>query len=155
MQLSELKEILKKQNEIQFKLQDGNFIAPHFHVTEVGLITKHFIDCGGTVREEKVANFQLWLADDYNHRLTSEKLLHIIDLSKNILGTDDLTIEVEYQQQTIGKFGLEYAEGNFLLTNKQTACLAPNMCGIPPKKKTDLKELATQSSCCTPGFGCC
>ena len=48
-------------------------VPSHFHVTEVGKITKHFIDCGGTVRNEEVVNFQLWQADDYDHRLHPEK----------------------------------------------------------------------------------
>jgi hypothetical protein len=39
-------------------------VPEHFHVTEVGVVTKDFIDCGGTVRHEKVANFQLWDAND-------------------------------------------------------------------------------------------
>lgn len=31
-----------------FKLENGNSVPEHFHVTEVGIITKDFIDCGGT-----------------------------------------------------------------------------------------------------------
>ena len=59
MKLSEIKTILKKAVQIQFELPDGELVPRHFHVTEVGKVTKHFIDCGGTVRNEEVANFQL------------------------------------------------------------------------------------------------
>lgn len=156
MRISELKQQLAHLDAINFKLPDGTYLPAHFHVTEVGLITKHFIDCGGTERTETVANFQLWQAGDYDHRLAPQKFLRILDLSKNILGTEDLDIEVEYQQNTIGKFGLEFDGKDFLLTLKHTACLASDACGIPAEKqKLSLKELTTASACCTPGSGCC
>lgn len=140
---------------IRFRLPDGSYVASHFHVTEVGLITKHFIDCGGTERKERVANFQLWQAGDYDHRLAPQKFERILELSQHILGTEDLQIEVEHQQNTVGKFGLEFDGADFLLTYKQTACLASDACGIPEKKKVELKELASQGACCTPESGCC
>ena len=81
MNLSEIKKVLGQLENITFQLPDGSLVPTHFHVTEVGKISKHFIDCGGTVRTENVANFQLWNADDYNHRLYPEKLHSIIELS--------------------------------------------------------------------------
>jgi hypothetical protein len=153
MKISELKQKLSEVNAINFKMPDGSYLPSHFHVTEVGLVTKHFIDCGGTERKETVANFQLWEAGDYDHRLAPQKFLHILDLSQKILGTEDLAIEVEYQQNTIGKFDLEFDGQDFLLAYKHTACLASDACGIPEKKNVSMKELA--SSCCTPGSGCC
>jgi hypothetical protein len=155
MKISELKQKLSELSAINFKLLDNTYLPSHFHVTEVGLITKHFIDCGGTERKETIANFQLWEAGDYDHRLAPQKFLHILNLSQKVLGSDDLGIEVEYQQNTIGKFGLEFDGQDFLLTPKQTACLAQDACGIPDKKKVSLSELSNQSSCCTPGSGCC
>jgi len=78
MKLSEIKEILAKRESVNFKLENGQVVPEHFHVTEVGVITKDFIDCGGTIRHEKVANFQLWDANDFEHRLKAGKLLNII-----------------------------------------------------------------------------
>jgi len=156
MKLSEVKLILSKVENIAFELPNGNLVPTHFHVTEVGKISKHFIDCGGTARNENVANFQLWDADDYNHRLHPEHLLSIIELSEKVLKLEDLEVEVEYQGQTIEKFGLEFDGGNFLLTNKQTDCLAKEKCGIPQKKsKVQLSELRGNEESCTPGMGCC
>lgn len=155
MKISELKDNLAGVEAISFKLPDGGYLPAHFHVTEVGLVTKHFIDCGGTERKETVANFQLWEAGDYDHRLAPQKFLHILHLSEKILGTDDLGIEVEYQQSTIGKFGLEFDGKDFLLTAKHTACLAADSCGIPAKKKVALSDLKTASACCDPASGCC
>ncbi|WP_137904256.1 DUF6428 family protein [Chryseobacterium sp. 2VB] len=157
MRLSEIKEILPALENVEFQLENGNFVPEHFHVTEVGQITKNFIDCGGVIRNEKVVNFQLWDADDYEHRLKPAKLLHIIQLSEEKLGIEDSEIEVEYQGETIGKYDLEFNGKNFVLKSKTTACLAQDACGIPSEKqKKNLSELSvTPTSACTPGSGCC
>src|SRR5688500_13087844 len=102
MKLSEVKNALQTAETVTFQLPDGSFVPEHFHVTEVGMITKHFIDCGGTIRTEKKANFQLWDANDFEHRLKPQKLQNIIALSEKALGLEDLEIEVEFQQETIG-----------------------------------------------------
>ncbi|MCP9762481.1 DUF6428 family protein [Lacihabitans soyangensis] len=157
MKLSEVKKLLSTVDAVDFKLQNGGMVPEHFHVTEVGLITKHFIDCGGTERIEKVANFQLWNANDFEHRLKPQKLLNIIELSERKLGMGDLEVEVEYQSDTIGKYGLDFDGSTFVLTTKMTACLASDSCGIPPEKlKVKLSDLQTaEQACCTPGGGCC
>jgi hypothetical protein len=157
MKLSEIKNILQNAETMSFELQNGSSVPAHFHVTEVGMITKNFIDCGGTVRNEKVANFQLWNATDTDHRLEPQKLLKIIALSERMLGIEDLEIEVEYQAETIGKYGLDFNGKNFVLTSKQTACLALDACGVlPTKLKVSLADLqSTATACCTPGGGCC
>ena len=43
MKLSQVKTILKKLQKISFQLPNGDLVPKHFHVTEVGKITKHFI----------------------------------------------------------------------------------------------------------------
>ncbi len=106
MKLSEIKKHLATSETVNFKLPTGAYVSEHFHVTEVGLVTKHFIDCGGTERFEKVVNFQLFNANDFEHRLKPQKLSKIISLSENKLGIGDLEIEVEYQSDTIGMFRL-------------------------------------------------
>jgi hypothetical protein len=154
MKISEIKKSLAEVEAINFRLPTGEYLPAHFHVTEVGLVSKHFIDCGGVERRETVANFQLWEAGDYDHRLAPQKFLHILELSQRILGTDDLDIEVEYQQATIGKFGLTREGNDFVLTQKQTACLAQDACGIPAAQSFALPQLQTVGNC-TPGGGCC
>lgn len=156
MKLSFFKNLLGTVNELTFKLPDGSIVAPHFHVTEVGQIDKRFIDCGGTLRLESVINFQLWEANDYDHRLAASKLTSIIELSEQKLNLGDFEIEVEYQGNTIQKFGLDYDGKSFQLTSLTTDCLAKDKCGIPVEKpKVRLSELSNQNSCCTPGSGCC
>ncbi|MFM9825636.1 DUF6428 family protein [Flavobacterium sp.] len=151
MILSQVKSILKSLDTVNFILEDGTKIPEHFHITEVGLITKDFIDCGGTIRKETVINFQLWNANDFDHRLQPQKLINIIELSEKVLGIEDLEIEVEYQTQTIGKYDLNFNGNDFVLQNKKTACLAQDQCGIPATKNKIVQEI----SLCSPGAGCC
>ena len=80
MNLSSLKKFLETANHLTIQLPNGSLVPAHFHITEIGLLSKHFIDCGGTVREEKVATLQLWTADDVEHRLSPTKLHSIITM---------------------------------------------------------------------------
>ncbi|MEG1387226.1 MAG: DUF6428 family protein, partial [Algoriella sp.] len=114
MKLSEIKDILPTLENVEFQLENGTFVPEYFHVTEVGQITKNFIDCGGVIRSEKVVNFQLWNANDFEHRLKPNKLLNIIKLSEEKLGMEDAEIEVEYQAETIGKYDLDFNGRNFI-----------------------------------------
>ena len=156
MKLSELKNHLGNVDSLNFVQHNGAPIPKHFHITEAGLTTKHFIDCGGTIREEKTANFQIWTSKDTEHRLAPEKLSKILSMSDKFFNNEDLDIEVEYQTDTVGKYGLTFQSGDFLLTSKQTDCLAKDNCGIPKEKQElQLAELETNKSCCTPGGGCC
>jgi hypothetical protein len=154
MKLTEIKQLLADLNTVVFQLPNGSFVPEHFHVTEVGILTKNFIDCGGTVREEKVVSFQLWQAGDYDHRLAPSKLNQIIELSERTLNINpELEIEVEFQHDTIGKYGLSFNGHHFQLTSKLTACLAADACGNPQvKQKVSLSDLSSSSttSCCSP-----
>jgi hypothetical protein len=154
MKLLELKNILKTLSEISFQFENGLHIPPHFHITEVGLITKDFIDCGGVIRNEKLISFQLWHANDFNHRLKAKNILEIISMAENSIIFEDLEIEVEYQNSTIGKYGLSFNGENFILKSKTTNCLAEDNCGIPNSKpKVSLSKLQDEN--CSPGSGCC
>lgn len=157
MKLSTFKEKLSTVERLEFVLPDGQLVPTHFHVTEIGQITKQFIDCGGTVRSESKVNFQLWEAGDFDHRLAPQKLQSIIRLSEEAIQLQDAEIEVEYQSGTIGKYGLSFEDGRFNLEALHTNCLASDKCGIPPEKLTVVLQTAGEekSSCCTPGSGCC
>ncbi len=157
MKINDFKKLLAESKQISFKLPNGDLVPSHFHVTEVGRVQKDFIDCGGVVRNEVVANLQLWNADDYDHRLHPEKLLSIVEMSQDKLGIGNFEIEVEYQGETISKYGLDHDGEQFLLSTKMTDCLAKDNCGIPQeqeKMKVNLGDLVNGNSC-TPGGGCC
>lgn len=153
MKLSEFKKHLTGLTQLNFVQPNGHYVPRHFHITEAGLITKHFIDCGGTIRTEKAINFQVWVAEDFNHRLEPQKLLKIIALSEKLFEGQDLEVEIEYQTETIGKYGVDFNGHNFLLTAKQTDCLAKELCGTPQLEL--VSETAETTGCCKPGGGCC
>jgi hypothetical protein len=158
MKLSQFISSIDSITEFTIQLPNGTFVPPHFHITEMGLLTKSFMDCGNVVREEKVITFQVWFAGDVEHRLTSEKVHKIINASEKLFENADLEMEVEYQDaQTIGKFGLEFKNGNFQLTAKQTTCLANDHCGIPADKMQPVvgEWKPKETSCCSPESGCC
>lgn len=157
MKLSTFKQHLDNLSELNFVQPNGSFVPSHFHITEAGLTTKHFIDCGGTERTEKTISFQVWCANDYDHKLEPQKLKTIINISEPVFGEEDLEVEIEYQNESISRYGLDFDGHNFLLTAKQTNCLAKDHCGIPQEKpKLKLSELKTaQTSCCAPNSNCC
>lgn len=157
MKLSELRSRLNEVNDLIVLEPNNKPVSAHFHITEAGLTTKHFIDCGGTIRKEHYVSFQLWVAEDVDHRLSGRKLEGIINKALPLFEGIDPEVEVEYQQETIGRFGLEWAGGALRLSTKQTDCLAKDVC-VPDslKPKAGLAEtIAKQEAACTPGSGCC
>ena len=142
MKLKEFKERLQTHindgDELLFRLEDGTLIPPYFHITEMGMKIKHFVDCGGVPRTEQCVNFQIWTSDDFDHRLTSEKLLELIVKNEGLFGKVGLEVEMEYQTNTIGSYMLEesdYPNALFTLKSKKTNCLALDKCGIENKTK--------------------
>lgn len=157
MKLSEIKTHLASADSVNFVLPNGEYVPSHFHVTEIGLVRKDFIDCGGQVRNETAVTLQLLSANDVDHRLKPQKLLNIIALSERKLGISDHEVEVEYQGETIGKYGLEFNGSEFELVPKQTACLASDRCGMPKDAEIHHfdKQLVMAETSCKPGGGCC
>jgi hypothetical protein len=155
MKLSEIKAELTGMTELTFTLPDGTQVPAHFHVTEVGQVSKRYIDCGGTLRQESAINFQLWEADDFDHRLAASKLMDIIELAERKLDLEDLEVDVEYQGETLGRYGLEFQNGTFQLMAKQTDCLAKDKCGIPTEKLKIRLSSVAGGGVCTPNSGCC
>lgn len=156
MKLSQFQSALSELDSLKFKLPNGEFIPKHFHITEVGRVTKDFIDCGGTLRSEVVINLQLWVYLDINHRLAPSKLSDIVSLSVEKLQLPDAEIEVEYQSDTISKYGLDFDGQVFNLTSLKTDCLAKSSCLIPLNKKSKIVvDTIKENKCCISGSGCC
>lgn len=148
MKLSEFKSSLSEITQLKLMLPNGTAIPAHFHVTELALISKNFIDCGGVARVERKVTFQLWVANDIDHRLTPFKWMGIIKKGELDYGLTDELVEIEFQGQTIERYGITFSEGIFKLTPLYTECLAPDHCGIP-------KAQLPKTSCCSPSTGCC
>lgn len=143
--------------QISLLLPDGGFVPAHFHITEVGHVTKRFIDCGGTRRELETCLLQTWVHDDVDHRLTAGKLAAIFDKAGDVLPQHDLPVEIEYEDYVVAQFPVESAEIidgllTFRLGLKHTDCLARGIC-LPGECAPKAQSLPT--TCCTPGSKCC
>ena len=138
MKLDEFKAHLARHPglPVRFVLPDGVPVPAHAHVTEVARIEKHFIDCGGTRRADAYCRLQTWVADDLDHRLTSDKLLGILTKAAPLLQTEDLEVDVEHELEFITQFPLASlvpVEGEIQvrLTRRHTDCLAKELCTPP------------------------
>jgi hypothetical protein len=139
------------EKPIRIVLPDGNRVPAHFHVTEVGHVTRRFIDCGGTVRFDERCLLQVWVPDGgTDHQLNAGKLARILDLSRRVVPSDDLETEIEYDSGVVGQYTVEKValHGDALvliLGHKQTDCLARESCGV---------ESAEPALACCGGKGC-
>ena len=151
MKLSEFKAHLQKHpnHELAFVLPDGDRIPAHAHITEAGRVDKSFIDCGGTIRRTATCSLQAWVADDVEHRFMPGKLAGVLDLAAPLFQSDDLDMEIEYEDCAISQFPvLEASASNdallFRLGSKHTDCLAKDVC-LPQ----------STGACCGNDGGCC
>ena len=150
MKLRELKSLLRANPTAQprFTLPTGEQIPAHFHLTEVGHVTKKFVDCGGTFRTNEACVLQTYVAEDFDHRLVAGRFADILDLGQSILPSDDLEVEVEWDCCVISQYPISSAEVSgdrieFQLGDKHTDCLAKEKCGCEPQS-----EAETASACC-------
>ena len=137
MNLQEFKTALAdhSDHELCIQFDSGIVLPPHFHITEVGKVTKDFVDCGGTRRSTVSCILQTFVATDYDHRLKTDKLSTIIDKASALELDAAIPIEIEIQTDTIATYAVTdsfASEGKvtFTVGSKQTACLAPDKCGI-------------------------
>lgn len=156
MKLSALQILLASHPDdtLAFTLPGGKAVALHAHVTEVGLTEKHFLDCGGRLNKTAFCSLQIWVADDFEHRLAAGKLAAIIDKAAPLFGERDPEVQVECQDGSISLFSIESGKAEhgllaFTLAAKQTACLAMEVC-VPSEDAAASEE----QSCCS-GSTCC
>jgi hypothetical protein len=159
--LADLATALREQEpkSLRMILPDGEAVPSHFHVTEVGRVQKDFIDCGGTRRTSLNGQLQLLVATDFEHRLSSEKLLKILQMSEPILGPDPLPLTVEYGQKVAVVYAVSNLEADsdtlrLQLSLPQTGCLAPDKCGLP-EEESGLFTIGAGTSDYSPKSGCC
>ncbi len=159
MKLSELKSLLRENTERHFRIQlpDGAPVPSSFHVTEVGRVQKTFLDCGGTLRESLTCQLQVWVGEDYDHRIETGKMASILDKARAYLPDESIPVEIEYEDRVISQYTIEGHEitGDAVvltLANKHTECLAPELCGLPSIGR--LPAVGGKNPCCGPA-GCC
>ncbi len=127
----------------------GLSIPSHFHITEIGRTTKNFVDCGGTRRSDSHTSFQVWVANDKDHRLTVDKFIKIIEAGSDLVEEGDQAIFEYDSGHSISLYGIEMIQTlesivNIFLSKTTTNCLAQDKCGI------NLNKIESCS-----GKGCC
>ena len=159
MKLSKLKSLLAENADRHFRIRlpDGDAIPLSFHVTEVGHVRKTFLDCGGTRRETETCQLQVWVGEDYDHRIETGKMAGILEKGKAVLTDDSVPVEIESEDRVISQYTITGHEitGDAVilaLAHKHTECLAPELCGLPSINR--LPALGGKSSCCAPGQTC-
>jgi len=159
MKLSELKSLLAGNPDRHFRIRlpDGDAVPVSFHVTEVGRLQKTFLDCGGTLRDTTTCQLQIWVGEDYDHRIETGKMAAILGKASSIIPDDSVPVEIEYEDRVISQYTLsshEVLDGAVILTlaNKHTECLAPELCGLPSLNR--LPAIGGKSPSCGPA-GCC
>jgi hypothetical protein len=156
MTLNGFKKLLAANRDKGFRLMLPNQSAVpiSFHITEVAFVQKTFIDCGGTMRENKTCQLQAWVGPDEDHRIASGKMADVLSRAAHFLPSGDLELEIEYEDATISQYPVAGADVSdefvtLQLTTKHTECLAPELCIAPSNTLT----MAT-SNACGPS-GCC
>ena len=153
--MATLKELVSelKQSDLECRISiytpSGLGVPCHFHITEIGRTVKSFVDCGGVKRETGDTTFQVWVADDTEHRMTVGKFLKIIESGKDLVNDEEQLVFEHDNNYTIGLYGVAMIQRlehffNIFLSPKRANCLAPDKCGIQPKNVT-----------CCGSKGCC
>lgn len=158
MKLSQFSGLLQGHPNKQFHLVlPGDSAVPvSFHITEVGHVTKKFIDCGGKLHTVQTCQLQAWLGSDTDHRLLAGKMVAVLNLAeaRGILPIgEDLDMEIEYEDAALS----QYPAASYMVTEdavvislaaKHTDCLAKESC-LP-----SLPMVAGADCGCGP-TGCC
>jgi hypothetical protein len=134
MKLDEFRNLLSSNpgKRVVFFLE-GRELPPHLHVTEIGREERDFLDCGGTRRRRERCVLQLWVGEDVDHRLVSDKLLGIVDMGSVLFEHDIPVVWVEWEIGSVSQYPLTSFRtdgSNVLLAlgENHTQCLAPGKC---------------------------
>ncbi len=160
MTFSELKSLLTDHPDRHFRLSlpDGAAVPVSFHVTEIGRVHKTFLDCGGALRDSTVCQLQVWVGEDYDHRIETRKMAGILEKGETLLPDESVPVEIEYEDRVISQYTIEghelAADAVILkLAHKHTECLAPELCGLA-MPGLRIPTISGESSRCGPS-GCC
>ena len=131
----------------RFLLPNGDYIPAHAHITEVGHITRSFIDCGGLIGQEQKVLLQTKVGNDTDHRLRADRLARILQLGQKVVPRADLDVDVEYDCCVVAQYPVVdvRSKGDYLdlsLGRRQTQCRAR-------------QRRETPESCCAASADCC
>ncbi len=160
MNLSQFTDLLRTHPDKPFHLvlPGANAVPVSFHITEIGLVTKKFIDCGGKVHTVQTCQLQAWLGTDTDHRLLAGKMAGALNqaAAKGVLPAgEDMEVEFEYEDQTISQYPVaDYTVTDeavvLALAAKHTDCLAKESC-LP---SLPMMPGAAPAGCCGSSCEC-
>jgi hypothetical protein len=154
--------------DLQFQYAEDKWVAPSYHITEIKQAPITSVDCGGVKNEWTEIIVQLMEPANQQQlrAMKVRKALSIIDVVEKVMPLDtNGEVKIEFgnsgfdtRQLSPTEFILD--EENLIVNLQPLAvqCKAINRggnCGEPVKQKVELKSLTADSSCCTPGGGCC
>ncbi|MEN8785447.1 MAG: DUF6428 family protein [Akkermansiaceae bacterium] len=149
MNFSEFHQLLDSHPDhgITLSLPDGTQAPPHFHITEVGAIAKAFLDCGGKHHAENFCVLQVWVADDYEHRIQAGKLAAILNEARKLLDSTEIPVEFEHEAPVLTRLpirshAIDESMITFFLHLKEADCLAKELC--LPKRDFSLPDLPSR-----------
>ncbi|HSJ02969.1 MAG TPA: DUF6428 family protein, partial [Verrucomicrobium sp.] len=124
-----------------------------FHVTEVGRVHKTFLDCGGTLREVVTCQLQVWVGEDYQHRIETGKMAAILEKARPYLPDETVPVEVEYEDDVISQYVIEDHDLRadavvLILEHKHTDCLAKDRCILPGNGADGAESRCSTAGCC-------
>jgi len=150
MTLYDLQNALEANPELlpRFVLPDGDYIPAHAHVTEVGHVIRHFIDCGGLTGKEEKVLLQTHVGNDTDHRLRSDRFAKILKLGNRVIPSEDLDVDVEYDCCVVAQYPIAEARPdsehlNLILRRGRTQCRAQERDG-----EKAARCCATSATCC-------
>jgi hypothetical protein len=154
MKLSNLRAVLEQHpaTSPRFILPDGDYVPAHAHVTEVGHVVKHFIDCGGVTGKTETVLLQTHVGRDVEHRLRSDRFAKILELGQKVLPHDQLDVEIEYDCCVVAQYPVEAVKPagehlDIILGSRRTQCLAQER----QKSAGDIVD----ACCATAASACC
>jgi hypothetical protein len=141
-----------------FEIAPQHYAGSHCHLTEIKTVQIQSVDCGGQSHQWTETHFQLWENPKeigVKGYMTIQKVLDIVSKVDAIqpLNTSS-ELKIEYGNTSFPKAQLcirsiVVAEQQLIvqLSNEQTKCKAPELCGVT--------ETKSNSQTCTPESGCC
>lgn len=154
--------------DLQFQYADNQWVDASYHISEIKQAPITSVDCGGVVNKWTEVIVQLYepAIKQQLRAMKVRKALSIINVVEKALPLEaDAVVKIEF-----GNAGFDtrqmlpnnlIIEGDNLIVDLRpdtVQCKAIDRgesCGTPAKQKVELKNLAAESNCCTPGGGCC
>jgi len=138
MNLSEFRSLLSENPfcSLTLTLPNGELVPAHYHITEVARSEKSFIDCGGKRHQQSACVLQVWLADDFDHRLETGKLARVMTMAEDLFADCDageLPVLFEHEapvltRLTVGKSEVTDSDIVLHLALQHADCLAKDLC---------------------------